>query len=365
MELEILFVLFLFFVFVTLVGHTIWLILSWIIQSIFGTEKKPHTQICPWCEHATAVEKENCGWCNRAIHSPAARHVADLAGMRRQIQRWKEAGNITEAAGDRLLAMVEDERRKALQLPPLAAQAAAPPLAEPKPEAKPKEEAVEAVLVEVIDEKEGKVPPKVSESVPGATPPAQPVTQSAEPSEAQRATQPRVPQPAVAKKPAARSAAPGPRKIKRPPQKTWRELVHGFLEERDIPVAELIGVLVGGMFIVASAVLLLISFWDTLQEYPVLKFSSCAAAVVISTLVGLYAYHRWQLPTSGRGLLTISLLLVPISFLSVAGFGSEWTVVVAELLALALFGYLLVLVGRVLVPDQPWHLSAAVLGPVA
>ena len=155
------------------------------------------------------------------------------------------------------------------------------------------------------------------------------------------------------------------RRLPRPPRKTWAELLHAFLEEREIPVAELLGVLLGGLLIVGASVILVISFWETLQEYPVLKFTASAAAILSGLLVGLYAHHRWQLQTTGRGLLAISLLLVPLGYLSVAGFGDQWTVVAAEAASIGLFAYVVTLAGRVFVPDRPWHLAAAILGPTA
>ncbi|NLS96099.1 MAG: hypothetical protein GXX96_28505 [Planctomycetaceae bacterium] len=398
MPLEALLVLVILLVVVTVVGHVIWITLAWIGRAVMGSESKDaHIHLpCPWCEQPTTVHQGRCQWCGRALFDNQARGVADLAAVRRKVQEWQSRGKLGPEQAKALLLEVESQRRVAMGLSPLLMTTVKPTPAKPAPEkpspAKPEptrppvplsnETPIQAILVEpptteipktVVPKTE---PPRVEPPKPVPAPPApRPAAQPQRPTPPQVAAARSAPTapavrsaPTLAPAPAPtpqRPAAPARPVVEEPPQRSWRELIQTFLEEREIPAIELFGVLLTSLLIVAGAVILVIYFWETLQEYPVLKFSAFSAGAIGSMLLGLLACIRWQLKTTGRGLLGISLLLVPLSFLVVASSGSEPTVIIAELGAIALFAYLITLAGKVLVPDRPWHLAAAILVPVA
>ena len=59
--------------------------------------------------------------------------------------------------------------------------------------------------------------------------------------------------------------------------------------------------------------------------------------------VGLYAYQRWNLVSTGRGLLIIATLLVPLNLVAMAALSKErWSPAMAavEALSLAIFAWL-------------------------
>src|SRR5262249_3516676 len=85
---------------------------------------------------------------------------------------------------------------------------------------------------------------------------------------------------------------------------------------------------------------------------------------------GLYALHRLRLATTGRGLLAIATLLVPLNFLVMAGLSGQEAGVSStlttyrlgrEFVSLAIFGGLMFVSARALVPEGRWNLILAVL----
>ena len=359
----------------------------WIYRGVAGKkEKDAHTNItCPLCGHPTTTKQGLCQWCEKPLFDGRARDFADLEAVRKKIQKWQSEGELDPEQAKTLLLKIESERRVLQGKSPLAMTMVKPAT---KPEAaKPAAEvAVEKPIEAIVVEPPRKeTPAEKPVEKPATAPTPEPLTPSAPPTTPQPTAPPSTSTPQVAAarsvpdtpvKPAppkpAPTTVPRPQKprvparpvVERPPRRSWRELVQTFLEEREIPAVELFGVLLTSPLILTGAVILVIYFWETLQEYPVLKFSAFSAATIGSMLMGLLACIRWQLKTTGRGLLGISLLLVPLSFLAVASSGSEWTVVIAEFGVVALFGYLITMAGRVLLPERPWHLAAAILAPV-
>ena len=153
----------------------------------------------------------------------------------------------------------------------------------------------------------------------------------------------------------------------RPPRKPWMEMLAEFLEERNIRFAELIGVFVGGLLIVGSSLALVITFWQQLQaeQLQYLKFSIFVAGCAAVFGIGLYAFHRWKLDATGRGILVIATLLVPLDFLGMALMSGEsldpWPLAVG-LVGLMIFMYLVGLAARALLPENFWLLILAVVG---
>ena len=112
----------------------------------------------------------------------------------------------------------------------------------------------------------------------------------------------------------AASKAPAAARLPAAPRKSWNELLAAFMEESNIRWGELIG----GLLLVCSSVMMVVSLWRQLQQIPYIQsfiFLVVSAAVFG---VGLYAHHRWKLAATSRGLLLIGMLLVPLNFVAMA-----------------------------------------------
>ncbi|MAE67025.1 MAG: hypothetical protein CMJ18_22420 [Phycisphaeraceae bacterium] len=153
--------------------------------------------------------------------------------------------------------------------------------------------------------------------------------------------------------PAAPPTAP-PAKPVREPRRPFTEILVSFMAERNIRWGEL----VGGLLILCCSTALVISLWSQIAAIPVVKFVVFTTVTAALFAAGLFVQHRWKLPTTGHAVLTISTLLVPLNLLAFAalserdGIGLGWTTVI-ELGAVALFGWLTLLAGRVIMPIAP------------
>lgn len=106
----------------------------------------------------------------------------------------------------------------------------------------------------------------------------------------------------------------------RPPRKSLAEWSQSFMEERNIHWGEL----ASGILIVGSALGLVLSLrrelQDTIPYFPALLFLMISLAVHYA---GVYTLKRWRLRSTSRGLLLISLLLVPLNFLAGVLFNAD------------------------------------------
>jgi hypothetical protein len=318
---------------VTLVGHGIWVVLA----KLFGHDGAARRQRCPFCEKYTFGLESGCDWCGRRLTENLMAEFADLEAVERQLLRFGQSGALNREESAQLLARMRDYRRKLLA-PPLPARPMTPPTER-------------AVVAEVVEEPIPPVRP-VALAQPAAAPtptPAAIVTH--QPLASVAAHQPPPLAPITARQPS-------------PPSKPWAELLASFLEDRNIRWAELIGVLVGGLLIVGSSVALVVSFWDALRE-TYLKFLVFVGYSSAVFGVGLFAYHRWKLLSTGRGLLVIATLLVPLNFVAMHSLSREsggWQTATAEIVALGVFAWLTTLAARALVPARRWPLVLVVLG---
>jgi hypothetical protein len=109
-----------------------------------------------------------------------------------------------------------------------------------------------------------------------------------------------------------------------------------------------------------------VSLWAQISQIPVLKFLIFTTVTASLFGIGLYTEHRWKLPTTSRGILTIATLLVPLNFLAIAAVSASNTsgalVIGSELVAPAIFLVLVYFAGRVITPGCAHILSAGVLG---
>ncbi|HEY6660208.1 MAG TPA: hypothetical protein VI031_03665, partial [Pyrinomonadaceae bacterium] len=148
----------------------------------------------------------------------------------------------------------------------------------------------------------------------------------------------------------------------RPPRRSFSEVLNSFMEESNIRWGEIIG----GLLIIGCSTALVVSLWAQISEIPVLKFLIFTTVTAVLFGIGLYTEHRWKLPTTSRGILTIATLLVPLNFLAIAAVSASNTsgalVIGSELLAPAIFLCLVYFAGRIITPGCAHILSAGVLG---
>jgi hypothetical protein len=154
------------------------------------------------------------------------------------------------------------------------------------------------------------------------------------------------------------------------PRRTLGEVLAAFMEEHNI----LWGELTGGLLIVGCSIALVVYLWQTQKEIVYFPFFVVAGVTASLFGAGMYTLRRWKLETTSRGLLIIATLLVPLSFLVLAGLSPRggdggWFEVGAQIVSLGVFAWLVSLAGGVLAgPEQMpgrlngrWLLTAAVV----
>ncbi len=157
-------------------------------------------------------------------------------------------------------------------------------------------------------------------------------------------------------------AEPPPSPPPRQPRRSFSEVLNSFMEESNIRWGEIIG----GLLIIGCSTALVVSLWAQISQIPVLKFLIFTTITAFLFGIGLYTEHRWKLPTTSRGILTIATLLVPLNFLAIAAVSASNTsgglVIGSELLAPAIFLCLVYFAGRIITPGCAHILAAGVLG---
>lgn len=144
-------------------------------------------------------------------------------------------------------------------------------------------------------------------------------------------------------------------------------LLNAFMEDKNIRWGEL----VSGLLIVGSAIGLVVSLWSTLKNQipylPALLFLLATAAIHGA---GLYTFKRWKLESTSRGLLLITVLLVPLNFL--AGIrlsdhrpATDPLFILAISIGFATFGWMVSSASRILVSFGRFPLLGIVLGTSA
>src|SRR5207253_11067426 len=133
-------------------------------------------------------------------------------------------------------------------------------------------------------------------------------------------------------------AAEIPTETSRAPRKPFSEVLAAFMEQSNIRWGEIIG----GLLIIGCSTALVVSLWAQISRIPVLKFLIFTTVTAALFGVGFYTEHRWKLPTTSRGILTIATLLVPLNFLAIAAVSgstapSNALVIGSELIAPGLF----------------------------
>ncbi len=313
---------------VMLVGHGLWVLLTALLRMAFGQPLGRQDRVrCQFCGRLVAKGSERCDWCNHSMYPPLDEEIADIEAVERHLRRLREAGLLKPSTATRLSTRLARYRRDRIAQSS-ASQAPAGPAPQHSPEPPPPLAAI-APHVRRTDET----------PADGNVVEAELVPETPESSHDW-------PQPAPAAKP-------------------WQEVLAGFLADREIHWAELIGVLVGGFIMVGSSVALVVNLWQTLEQIPYLKFFVLVAYTSLVFAAGLYAFYRWKLQSTGGGLLVIGMLLVPLNFLAMAslwraGLGSG--AVVAEAAGLAVFLVLVRLAAGVLTPEGRWFAPLGIAG---
>jgi hypothetical protein len=178
--------------------------------------------------------------------------------------------------------------------------------------------------------------------------------------------------PAPAPSPAAAAPEPPPSQpitLPRRPRRTVSEVLTAFMEEHNI----LWGELAGGLLIVGCSVALVVYLWQTQKEIRYFPFFVVAGVTAALFGAGMFALRRWKLETTSRGLLIIATLLVPLSFLVLAGLSRDEQAggfeIGTQIAALGVFAWLVSRAGGVLVgPEQMpggiagrWWLTATIV----
>jgi hypothetical protein len=296
-----------------------------------GGKRPEDTLFCPFCERRTRRAARLCDWCSRDLQSPASTALADLKTFIRQLRQFERNGDVEPQVAAQLVARAE-EHQKRLLTPPAVAPMPRPP----QPAARPESAPVSAIVVQD--------PPQAPPVAPAPRP--APV--------AAFAPRPAVVVPAAVAKPVAPP----------PPKKGWLERLTEFLDERNIPLAEPIGLLVGAILIIGPSIVLAISFREKLGDIPYFQFGIFAAFSSAVFGAGLYAYHRWRLAAVGLVVLIMGILLVPLDFLALASMTKTWSLwaVAVEGAGLAIFVYLVGQAAKVVTPGRRWLEVLAVVG---
>lgn len=293
---------------------------------------------CPGCHGDIPSLSMRCPNCDWTVNGD---EQAELTIAQRQVRRLKQLKLLDDQAADRVLNAIATRRETQANI------ATGNPL----------EELLPSTFQPVIDEPPAPAMPAIldAELLPAeaTVEPAAAEGYSSSPADRVRRYIDRRQQ-----LPSEPGTAPQPQ-----PRRRLAALFNAFLDESNIRWGEL----VGGLLIVGCSIALVLSFWSAIDERPLLKFLVFNGLTASLFGVGLYTAHRWRLPHTSGGLLAIGTLLVPLNFLAIAAFSSGNApplplLLGGELLSIALFGALMWLAGRTLVPPWPWALALGVVG---
>src|ERR1044072_87836 len=305
--MEVLFILFIFLGIITVVGHLIWLGLAAVYRWAFEDERARYVPVVP-------------------RHDPVLAKLVELKTTEQQILQFYQDGKLNDQTYEEVISQIRADRKRLFNPPPRPEKAPAP-VPTPPPAPVPTPPVFVSVTSVAHDEE------VVTKPVPSFT--------------GDDNAPPRVEPP------------PAP---PRPPRRSFSEVLNTFMEESNIRWGEIIG----GLLIIGCSTALVVSLWAQISEIPVLKFLIFTTVTAILFGIGLYTEHRWKLPTTSRGILTIATLLVPLNFLAIAAVSASNTSgglgIGIELVAPAIFLCLVYFAGRTITPGCAHILSAGVLG---
>lgn len=350
---------------ITLIGHGIWLALAWFFRLFTGQSNDSHNSYgssivrghCENCNEEMSVHAKWCGVCGwRKISSAKQELAKDMAATVRMMNRLRKAGSMDEATYLQLLELLEEEKRRSGTPTPYA------PAALHQPFEQTTEQHAPISREEVQPPPTDAPPPSVTAAPAGngkwQSPITQVIAEEGTTSETHAAQGARRWDDQYETPPQAE-----PERVPYEPRRPFTEVVAAFMEQSNIRWGEI----VGGLLIIGCSTALVISLWNEIARIPVLKFFIFTTVTAALFGVGFYTAHRWKLPTTSRGILTIATLLVPLNFLAIAAVSGGTlpagaVVIISELIAPALFLCMVYFAGRVITPSQPHLLAGGVLG---
>lgn len=352
--------LFIVLLIITLLGHGIWLSVSWLIGLMFADSPAvPHLSLprcCSRCATPLQLNGSTCDVCYWPDRQPDGDRSAEVAtALDRHLLHYIGLGLIGQPVA---LAISNAIRMSVAK--PVVSPATAPHAVTPKND-------VEALNAEVVDAEI--VPEMVNGNLPlplVATPitpapwyPVPAAMSNAAPTldttgHGIGVPAPKPEQPPKTDYPTGRIAQP---------RVAWSKVFASFLEEKNIRWGEL----VGGLLIVFCSAALVISFWAEIASRPILKFCVFNGVSASLFLVGLYTNQKWKIQTTSRGVLIIATLLVPLNLTAIASFGGEGSPSAlslgGEFLSLVIFAVLTLFGARLLVPGKERVLTFSVIFP--
>jgi hypothetical protein len=363
--MEALFVLAVILLLITLIGHGIWVFLRWIIRQLAGKSaaelrvQSLGLSRCANCNADISSQATFCGYCGAGRPSGiVVELLKDLAATERQLGRFRRAGGITNDVYEEFKSRIQTERIRLSNRE--AATPATPPPVVPQPAVVRQQPA--SVTESTNEETAPSVPPSVILSETSTTSSVVIDADSGSAVRTEESVFARDAHVAAAERDWEKTPPPPPSPATEP-RRPLAEVLAAFMEQSNIRWGEIIG----GLLIIGCSTALVVSLWAQISSIPVLKFLIFTTVTAALFGVGLYTEHRWKLPTTSRGILTIATLLVPLNFLAIAavsgGAASQGSLVIAsELIAPALFLCLVYFAGRVITPKWPHLLAAGVLG---
>jgi len=332
------------------VGHVLWLIGAAIIKTIIGPEDSPTKVIlpefprCQNCSHSIQIENEYCGFCGQLRLTAV---LYDLAATERQLRRFLRSHAIYESVYTILTDLVEAERRRLTNTTPASATEFQSRVMDPEEKNETADQSwtrPEWQTVSTANSDPDPIPSAVADSTAFTAEPAPSFLYAFEETNPDDQEVPPSQPPSVIQ-----------------PRRRFTDMLNAFMEESNIRWGEVIG----GLLIIGCSTALVVSLWAQISQIPVLKFLIFTTVTAMLFGIGLYTEHRWKLPNTSRGVLTIATLLVPLNFLAIAAVSSGTTsgvlVIGSEVIAPAVFLSLVYCAGRVITPGCASLLSSGIL----
>ncbi|HSP62266.1 MAG TPA: hypothetical protein VLQ90_04720 [Pyrinomonadaceae bacterium] len=349
--IPLLIILFILLVIVTLVGHGIWVALAWFFRELRGgrtgglppsaSQTPAAERPCFNCGYSLQIQMKFCGVCGaHRLTLTQEEHLRELEGTLRQLERLHQSGALDAVNFRVLKTKIETEREQMLFPDGRPGAARQPSLFAPESRSR-KTPPVTAKPVDserppfIVPETSEELPPEKETPTPGAW---------AKDSDDAKPVEP----------------------FLRPPRRPFAEVLAAFMEQSNVRWGEIIG----GVLIIGCSTALVISLWAQISRVPLMKFLIFTTVTAALFGVGFYTEHHWKLPTTSRGILTIATLLVPLNFLAIAAVSAGMAptgalVIGSEIIAPAIFLFLVYFAGRVITPSWPHLLAAGALGSSA
>jgi len=355
---------------IAVVGHLIWISIAAVFRWLAGGNVSASQAVtrCPACGvslHAGTVVCYRCGYRlvpKRAVAETVPRPTEgpgdDQAVTLRHLGRLHQQGWLTRDDYEGLVALV---REAGPEVPPLPGTAERERIA-PRP-LEPALAAPAAVAGPAVTTAAPTVPPGEAASEEEIVDAVVLVEPNAE-----ALSRPTAPTVALSSPPVVHALDRDYAPPAAEPSVARRQLaavMQAFMAEKNIRWGELLA----GLLIVGSAVGLVISLRATLSEaipyFPALIFMLITLGIYGAEM---YTLKRWNLRTTSRGVLTISMLLLPLNFLAAIIMSgpddrpvTHPVYLLAVAVGLAAGGWITFSAGRALLPHGWWRLTSVVL----